>query len=234
MKEASPTGGGVRLSRSAGTKPNCGSAETGEIRAYLPSRQARDHLVALEDVNSSCQKRRPSGIEHVRTHVITVGPDAGLWIIDKVGRVGDEVVEVIFAGRILRRGNGDALMRKQPSLPPTTNWERIQRPDKNIVRDNRIAIVMGGAIAAESLKERVARRRSIKQRAGVFVEDGKAGVIPHHILCAADSAIDVQADYSMERIPQAPLQLQGRRGRWAPAPSCHAGCVLPDSIGPAP
>jgi len=85
---ASPAGGGVKLSRSDGRNPSCGC---------LNKFSGQPEVVGLEGLPAFCrvQNKNPSGeigcarsIKDMTAHIITVRPDADLWIITKfVGSV---------------------------------------------------------------------------------------------------------------------------------------------------
>ena len=72
-----------------------------EIHALHPSREAIDHFRPFENINAShdeCAGDRdrhfgwPRG-EHMRAHVVTIGPYPRVRVIDEVGRVSHEVVD---------------------------------------------------------------------------------------------------------------------------------------------
>ena len=156
----------------------------------LPGRKPLQHLITLKNKDSSGEKARASWVENMARHIVAVRPNTDFWIIDKVRRVGDKVVEIVRAQGIARSGNGDTLMRE---IRTGANHELRENPasTENIVRNHWVAVIMRGTRAAERLKKRVAGDRSVKARAA-FVPDRKAGVVPLNILYRTDAAIRVR------------------------------------------
>ena len=155
-----------------------------------PGGQSLDHLRPLEDVDASAEERRTRRVEGVRRHVISVGPDADVRIVDEVHGVGHEVVEVVGPGRVLRFRDRDALVRVARSRSHDKLGED-PASGENVVSDDRIAVVVTRARAAQRLEQRVAGGGAVEQRTRGLVEDREAGVVPLNVLRRADAAVHV-------------------------------------------
>ena len=59
------------------------------------------------------KKRGPAGIEHVHRHVVAIGPDAEMGIIEKVG-AEVKAIAIVSAGGTRGRGDGDAFVGRDP------------------------------------------------------------------------------------------------------------------------
>ena len=84
----------------------------------------------------------------MRAHVVAVGPDAGVWIIDEVNRVGQEVIKVVLTRCIRRGGDSEALVGIA-GLPCTHN-ELREHPAarEDVVRNDGVAVIVRRAGAA--------------------------------------------------------------------------------------
>ena len=123
-------------------------------------------------------------------HIVAVRPHADLRVIDEVRGVGDEIVKIVCASGVLRLRDGDALMREIGARTHDKLREN-PAPAENIICDDRIAVVVCGAVTAERLKERVASGRPVKQRACRFIENSETGIVPLDILFRADPAVGI-------------------------------------------
>src|SRR5204863_4416319 len=134
--------------------------------------------------------RGTGGVEDVRGHVVAVGPHTGMRVVDEVHRVGDEVIDVVGAERVIGNRNGDALMGVARA---GADDELREDPaaGEEVIADDRIAVIVCGAGSAEGLEEGVASGRPVEQRAGGLVENGEAGVVPLHVLRCTDATVDV-------------------------------------------
>ena len=55
-----------------------------------------DHFLPFKNVDAARSEDEP-GAEHMRAHVVAIGPYAGMRIIDEVNRISQEVVEVVIS-----------------------------------------------------------------------------------------------------------------------------------------
>src|SRR5204863_505375 len=67
--------------------------------------QTSQHFRAIKSECLGTEIRRPGGVEYVHAHIISVGPDAQLGIVKKVG-AEMKAVAVVCAGSISGGGNG--------------------------------------------------------------------------------------------------------------------------------
>ena len=85
------------------------SRSSGDSRGDKSGRQAGEHFRAVKGEGLGTEKGGAGGVEHVHGHVVAVGPDAEMRIIEKVGA---EVkgITIVSAGGIRGSRDGDALV----------------------------------------------------------------------------------------------------------------------------
>ena len=126
------------------------SGSPSEIHALHTSRKAVDHLVPFEDVKAGRDEcvggcdRQSLGrrAEHVRGHVVTIGPYARVRVIDEISSISQEVVQVVLARCVRRRGNSDALVGIGGLPGCDSELRKHPTTRENVVRNNRVAVVM--------------------------------------------------------------------------------------------
>ncbi len=103
-----PAGGKVEPSRSAGRK---GATERTERtdRADESGGRTSQHRGAIESERLRTEIGRTGGIEHVHAHVVGVGPDREVRVIEEV-RPEMKPITIIGAGGIARGGDSNALI----------------------------------------------------------------------------------------------------------------------------
>ena len=159
----------------------------GGIEAELRRRRARQHLRAIEGAGLGVEERGAGIVEDVVGRVIRVGPHADLRIVREAVGVTERVA-VIAAGRIARRRDGDALLKRRGGDLELRNDPAVGNP---VVGDDRIAVVLDLAAAAESTPQRVEGDRSVQRRAGLG-EHGEVGVDGFDDVVRADGAVGVR------------------------------------------
>src|SRR5207248_5960100 len=106
-----------------------------------------------------------TGRELVRGHVVTVRPDADLRVVVEHVRAEQERVQVVRAGRVAGRRDRDALAvllargRLRDELRDEPPFREL------VVDDDRVAVVVGRALAVGTGPELVDRRRAAQDRA---------------------------------------------------------------------
>ena len=141
-------------------------------------RLAEEHLAPLEGEHADSGRGLRVRRELVGHHVVAVGPDADLRVVEEDVGAEVELVEVVRAGRVAGRRDGDALavlvvarltrgrgdeLRDQPS------------PGDLVVDDDWISVVVDLALAVRVRPELVDRRGRAQDGAGLRV-DGEVRV----------------------------------------------------------
>ncbi len=133
-------------------------------------RRAREHRAAVEGVRPAAERVvRP---EHVEGHVVRVGPDTELAVVAEEVVARLELVLVVVAGRIARRRHRDALVEGTGGIVRQRELREDPAVGLAVVADERIAVVLDLARAAEPGPERVSGERTQHDVAGLVVDHG--------------------------------------------------------------
>ena len=78
----------------------------------------------------------------MRGHVVTIGPHPGVRVIDEISSISQEVVDVVLARCIRRRGNSDALVGIGGLPGCDSELRKHPTTREDVIRYNRVAVVM--------------------------------------------------------------------------------------------
>ena len=179
-------------------------------------RLAGEHRGALEAPEPLATV--PTGRRELRRgHHVRVlrRPDGHLRIVVELGGVHLEVVRAPCSRRIIRRGNGDALVER-PGARAVRSRElgAVPATGVGVVEDDRVAVVVVSAGRAR-LEEHVAVDRTDQRRARL-VPDPELDVVPLHVVVRADIAVRVGREAPDRRCCRPRSSGSGR--------ACRRGC----------
>ena len=159
-------------------------------RADEGGRSASQHRGAIEGEGLRAKVGRAGGVEHVHTHVVGVGPDGEVRIIEEI-RPEVKAIPIIGAGGIARGGNRNALVSDRRASGRTGELADHPAISQLIVKNDGITEAAGLAGAAEPAPKRDDAVRAEDGVAGSLVENLVAFVDHLHVLREADGAVGI-------------------------------------------
>src|SRR5688572_23693195 len=150
-------------------------------------RQSREHLRAIESERLWSKIRRRERVEHVHAHVIAVGPNAQVRIVEEVG-TEMKVVTMIRAGGVASGRDGDALVSRNGNAGELRDDPAI---GELIVKHDRISTVIELTNTAEALPDGGDGGWAKQLGPGAFVENLEAFVDHLHVLRRPDFTVGV-------------------------------------------
>src|SRR5260370_19356934 len=159
-------------------------------RADKRRRQVGEHVGTIKRESGRAEVGRAGGVNHVHTHVITVGPDTQLRIVKEV-RAEVKAIASIGAGGVCRRGNGDAFVGDRSAACGAGKLRHQPAVRDVIIEQDWIAGAAVLACAAKSVPNRRNAIRSQKRTAGGFVKNLKTLVHYLNVLGLAYGSIRI-------------------------------------------
>ncbi len=190
MKKLGVPGGGRVLPSTIGRQQAvadvegaAGARRGGQERDHLRRRVAGHELRPVDRIGAHALEGAARAQELARADVERVGPDAVLGVVGEVP-AGREGVAEVGAQGVGRLGDGHAVEEGRPR-----GGELAQDPTVGelVVEHDRVAAVVGLAVAPEAGPQGVVGRGSEQQRAGLAV-DGERQVGHGHVVARADIA----------------------------------------------
>ena len=126
--------------------------------------ESLQHPGPLVGNNAGAVERARRQRELVRGHVVGIGPHTELGVVVEDGRAVREVVPVPRARRIVGLRDRNALVDRRRGMCELADQPPVGKP---VVQDDRVAIIVGLAEAAEPTPDRVDRRRPEQFRSGL-------------------------------------------------------------------
>ena len=176
-----------------------GAVEVRRQHADLLSRAENDHSRGISREHRGAVERIGAaldlavGPEHVERHVVGVGPDADLSVVGEKGLARLELVLPVLAGRIVRGRDREALVEGAVREIRQRELRGDPAIGLPVVADERIAVVLKLAGAAEAVPEGVAGKRAQDHVAGLVV-DRRDVVDVLEVMVGADVAFRVGRD----------------------------------------
>src|SRR5439155_3090438 len=157
----------------------------GDARRDERRRIAREHGRAVERERLRAEKRRAGRVEDVHAHVVGVGPDRELRVVEEA-RAEVEGVAVVRARRVAGRRDSDALVGGYARAGELTDHPAVS---ELVVDDDRVSGAARLADAPEAAPEGRDANRAEERRTSRLVEDLKALVHDLDVLGAPHFAI---------------------------------------------
>ena len=151
--------------------------------------------------------RGPRRVEDVVAHVVRVGPDPEVWVVVEVGSEGVSVA-VVGAGRVTGLRDRDALVSRNGGSRELADQPAV---GELVVEDDRIAVAVELAVAAEARPERGDVRRAVERRTAL-AEDLEPLVHHLDVLRRPDLAVGVRRRaVACDAWEADPVEVEGRR-----------------------
>jgi len=142
-------------------------SSSGYSRGDKSSRQTGEHFRAVKGEGLGPEKGGARGVEHVHGHVVAVGPDAEMRIIEKVG-AQVKGITIVSAGGIRGSRDGDALVGRNRCAGELADEPAV---GDMVVEDDGVAVAIALADAAEAGPDRGDGSWPQDRCTGCFVKD---------------------------------------------------------------